>query len=321
MPCLVYALATMFITWPIVTQLSTHGLGAGYGDQFENVRLIWWAQYALQHGLNPFYQSLLGYPEGFFSATLWSEPLTYWPAVPFAYIIGAVAAFNLYVLVELFLSGLAAFTLCWVVLGEDGLNVEQPAREGAALIGGLIFMAYPAVQGHVSGGHSGVLVLFALPLFALCLWRIVHGAGWRTALLGALMLWITALGNGVQMVFTLFPVSLFMLGYFLLMERARLLRGYVVRNLAILFGVGLLLLMPFYLPLFIQLTGKNKTADLSESGWVQYSADPLSFVSPSPFTPWGKLVAPGIHVRYWVQIQSKEAPIWGCWRWDYASLR
>src|ERR1700690_2866410 len=64
LPPALYMLAAVLITWPIISQLSTYGLGAGYGDQFENVRLIWWAQYALQHGLNPFYQSLLGYPSG-----------------------------------------------------------------------------------------------------------------------------------------------------------------------------------------------------------------------------------------------------------------
>src|SRR5579859_2080799 len=112
LPPVLYGLVAVFVTWPAVTRLTTHGLGAGYGDQFENVRLIWWTQYALQHGLNPFYQSLLGYPNGFFSAAQWAEPLGYWPAGLLAFLSGPLLAFNLWMLIQLALNGWAAFALC-----------------------------------------------------------------------------------------------------------------------------------------------------------------------------------------------------------------
>jgi len=181
----IYSAAALLITWPLITQISTYALGAGYGDQFENIRLSWWTHYALQHGFSPFYQTLLGYPDGFFSATQWTEPLTYWPAALLSFVVTPVAAYNLCVLISLVLSGLAAFYLCWSIAKREPMDFGA-AQFGGALLGGLIYMAYPAVQGHISGGHIGILTLYALPIYALCLWRIMNvEARRRTILIGA----------------------------------------------------------------------------------------------------------------------------------------
>ncbi len=290
LPVAVYTLAAGFITWPLVTQLSTQGAGAGYGDQFEMIRLIWWQQYALQHGLNPFYQSLLGYPQGFFSAIQWAEPLSFWMATPLAFVFGSVAAFNLTLLLEMILNGLAAFYLCWSI-GRDETRADSLSNALAALVGGLIFMAFPAVQGHLSGGHLNIVALYGLPIYALCLWRVLHNqAGWQTLAAGALALWITAIGNLVP-VYTIFPVTLFLVGYFVLFRRRALLQRRILRNLTLMLSGGALLSLPFFLPLAVQLATPQRTA-IEETGWVAFSADLLGFVSPSPFTLWGARLAP-----------------------------
>jgi len=289
--CVIYSAAALLITWPLITQISTYALGAGYGDQFENIRLSWWTHYALQHGFSPFYQTLLGYPDGFFSATQWTEPLTYWPAALLSFVVTPVAAYNLCVLISLVLSGLAAFYLCWSIAKREPMDFGA-AQFGGALLGGLIYMAYPAVQGHISGGHIGILTLYALPIYALCLWRIMNvEARRRTILIGAAALWITALGNLDLMLYTLFPLTLFYLGYYALFRRIELRRAVLIK-LVRLFIIGGVALIPFFAPLFFALIAPIKTADLQETGWVRYSADPLSFVSPSPFTPWGARLAP-----------------------------
>ncbi|MHB8625942.1 MAG: hypothetical protein ACYDBJ_12050 [Aggregatilineales bacterium] len=317
LPPALYMLAAILITWPIISQLSTYGLGAGYGDQFENVRLIWWTKDALQHGLNPFYQSLLGYPIGFFSAAQWAEPLGYWPAAILSFVVGPLVAYNVWMLIQLALNGWAAFALCREVLtsppqspsplrGEGKVPLQNdspsPARrergsggEGyfAALIGGLIFMAYPTMQGHVSGGHINVLALYGLPLYALCLWRIVRGnAGRWTIIGGGIALWVTAVGDTDQVIYTLFPVTLFFLGYRALFQRTAFWQRIVIGRLVVTFAIGGVLLIPFFAPLFTQLNAPSKSADLQETGWVTYSADPLAFASLSPFTPWGAGLAP-----------------------------
>ena len=104
-----------------------------------------------------------------------------------------------------------------------------------ALVGGLIFMAFPAVQGHVSAGHVNPLSNYALPVLTLCLYRIILGwGGIRTALVGAVAMWVLALGNFTFPAFALLPLVLFGSGYLLLFRRGLLRRSprTLLRNLA-----------------------------------------------------------------------------------------
>jgi len=284
LPLFFYVVAALFITWPAVTQLTTHAIGGGFSDQFENVRMIWYVRYALAHGLSPFYHSLLGWPTGFFNAPQWSEPLTYLPAVPLAYLTSDLIAYNLYMLAQIVLAGWAAFYLIW--------RLAERRAFYPALLGGLIYMSYPAVQGHLAGGHSGVLTLWPLPLYALALWQVVRANGGRRWIIfGALMAACEALGNGVQMVFTLFPLTLFFLGWHLVAARDLLSRRTLLRLIAMA-ALTALLLAPFFAPLAAELLKPVRTADFDQGGWVQYSTDLLGFVAPAPFTPWWGKLAP-----------------------------
>ncbi len=288
LPLLVYTVVALVITWPLATQFSTYAAGAYYGDSFEYIRLGWWGKYALQHGLNPFYQSLFGYPDGFFSAVQWAQPLIYWPTALLGFVLNPVAAFNLWMLLEIILSGLTAYWLCLEVL-----TPRVPSSILAALFGGLVFMAFPTVQGHLTAGHVNPLSNYALPVLALCLYRLIEGRGGkRTALVGAVALWILALGNFTFPAFELLPLVLFGGGYLLLFRRDCWRRAKLLRDLVILFGVGVVLIVPFYLPLLADLIGPTPPAYVQETGWVRYSTDPLSFVALSPFNPWTAPIAP-----------------------------
>jgi hypothetical protein len=273
LPLAIYTLAALLITWPLVTQFSTHIAGAGFGDSAEYVRLGWWARYAVQNGLNPFYQSLLGYPDGFFSATQAAQPLIYWPTALFGFFLNPIAAFNLWLLLEVILSGLSAYWLSREVIGASGGRSTL-----AALFGGLVFMAYPTVQGHLNAGHVNPLSNYALPVLALCLYRITGGRGsLRTALAGAAALLILALGNFTFPVFTLLPLVLFGGGYLALRRRPasspqespRTDWRVALRYLVVMFGVGVLLIVPFYLLLLADLTAPARPAYLQETGWVR----------------------------------------------------
>ncbi len=285
LPLLIYSLAACFMTWPLITQLSSHIGGAGYGDSLEYTRLGWWAGYALQHGLNPFYQSLMGYPDGFFSAVQWSQPLIYWPIALLGLVVGPIAGFNLWLLLEIILSGLTAYWLCLEVLGKDAVL--------PALIGGLIFMAFPTVQGHLSAGHINPLANYAFPVVVGCLYRLIDNRGsLKTALLGAAALWILALGNFTFPVFLLLPVILFGGIYVLIFRRQTVLRWQTLRYLAIMAGLAAVLILPFYVPLLSDLSASDRPAYLQETGWVRYSTDLLGFVALSPFTPWTQPMVP-----------------------------
>ncbi|MCC7209981.1 MAG: hypothetical protein IT323_21945, partial [Anaerolineae bacterium] len=283
-PTLVYGVAALFITWPLVTQIGTVIAGGGWGDSFEYVRLGWWAGHALTTGQNPFVQSLFAYPDGLFSATQAAQPLIYWPGALLGLLVGPVAGFNVFLMGILILNGLSAYWLCRCLLLEHA--APSPAMMLAALIGGLVFMAFPAQQGHLAAGHVNPLSNYGLPLLALSLWRIATGRGdRRTILLGAAAILALGLSNFTFPVYGLLPLLLFGGGY-VFVARRWALRPRAAGQIAWMLGGGFLLLVPFYLPLVAEALAPERPAYLQEGGSVRYSADLLAFVSPSPFTPW-----------------------------------
>ena len=162
LPLLIYTLAALIMTWPLVRHLTTHAAGAGYGDSFEVIRGTWWAREALLDGQNPFWQPLLVYPKGFTSWLQFTHPLQHIAPAILALAVSPLTAVNLILLMVLAFNGLAAY---WLGMHLAGRN---PA---AALVGGLVFMAFPAAQGQISVMHYSIVELFPLPLFALRSWK------------------------------------------------------------------------------------------------------------------------------------------------------
>ena len=334
LPLVLYSLVAAFITWPLITRLSTHVIGTDLTDSYEFLRLGWWAKYAIQHGQNPFYQSLFAYPAGYFDAVQWAQPLIYWPIAALGIIFDPIAAFNLWVLIEIVLCGLTAYWLCLEftsprplgsldrsftrpvsdpkgdplsangegepiyndsALSEHSRSETRISRSStlAALVGGLVFMAFPTVQGHLSAGHVNILSNYAVPLLVLALYRIVDGRGTtRTASFGAAMFAILLLGNYTAPIFIILPLVLFGGAYLLLTRRKVLLKRKTLRELAIVFGLGLILIAPFYVPVIREALTMSSAVYAPEGGWDTYSTDPLNFIALSPFTSWSAPVAP-----------------------------
>src|SRR5262245_8910080 len=177
LPVIIYAIIVSAVTWPLVTQLSTHVISTSVAvtDDVEHLRMIWWVNYALRNGLNPFYQSLFGYPDGFLSIIQWAQPLVYWPAALLSFVVNVEAAFNLWTLIVLVLNGLTAYWLCLDLL-DPGRHPSVPIT-AAALFGGTVFMIFPALQGHLLWGQLNIVSNYGLPIAALCLNRILSGRG------------------------------------------------------------------------------------------------------------------------------------------------
>lgn len=291
LPLLVYTVAALIVTWPLARHLDTRAAGAGYGDSYEVTRHIWWAREALLDGHNPFDQRALVYPDGFMSWVQWSHPLQYLPGAALALAVSPLASFNLALIGTLALNGMAAYWL--------GRALTRGATL-AALLGGLVFLAFPTVQGHLSVGHLGIVSLYPLPLVVLCLWRVVReDAGWRTVAWGALWFALAALAYVSQLVYVLLPlVVLFAVGEALTGPQRFWRRGVPLARqpwirVAAMVALGGVLLIPFYAPLLTD-AGRREMRDVHEPGRITYSADLLAVASPSPFGPLDDLrLVPG----------------------------
>lgn len=149
--------------------------------------------------------------------------------------------------------------------------------ELAAFFAGLVFMLFPAVQGHLGAGHTGLLVLWPLPLFAWALLRL-NGAGWRGVLLAAALFMLGAFGHTLQALHALAPLAGLVLLRFAWRREWRA-AGKTIAALA----VGGAALAVFGLPVFSATLGTGAYAD--ESGGVRYSAGLLATITPSFFHP------------------------------------
>jgi len=283
--CLFYLAVAVLITWPLVTVFSTHFAGYPFGDAHEMTRHIWWFKYALQHSLPLIDQPLLGYPDGMPGVILWSDPLQFFPAWLFAFVMPLPAAYNLQALLNLALNGWAAYYLIW--------NLTN--HRSSAVLGGVIFLAAPTMQGHLAGGHGGLLVQWPLPLLALNLLAISRQPSTphselgtrnpklipqysvlpiRHSLLATIFFFLTPLGHTLQLIYAVLPL-VGVISLTLIVQRKWIP---LVRVIGVSIA-GTVLLGLFLLPVFSATFGTSAYTD--EGGGVTYSADLLSIVTPS----------------------------------------
>ena len=259
---LFYLGVALVITWPLATVFTTHLVGHPFSDSYEYIRHIWWIKHALQTGQPLFFQPLLAYPDGLPGAWLWSAPLQSFPAWLFAFIMPLPAAYNLQALLTLALNGWALYWLVWKLTGQ----------RGAALLAGVAFMAFPAMQGQIAAGHVGLLVLWPAPLYFYVLLRVRETGDLRWIGLGALLFVLSLSGNLLLLMYVLFPLTA-LLALSLLVERNwRWLRRVV---LVVVLGGALSLI------LFLPTVFESLSAPLREGGEITFSADLLTIVTPS----------------------------------------
>ncbi len=267
---LFYLAIAMLITWPLVTVLAAEFAGFPDSDAYEMGRHIWWFKHALQTGQPIFYQTTLGYPEGIDGSVLmWANPLQFFPAWLFAFAVPLPAAYNLTQLLTMALNGWAMQRLVYELTG---------GRQSAALLAGVVFMAAPTFQGHLAGGHGGLMVMWPTPLFLYALFRLRDSADRRWIVQGALFFFLSPGGHVLQAIYVLLPIAaVFVIACILWRERAWLARGL----LAMAMGSGALVIY--------QIPSARATLDIpayeEAGGFVRYSADLLAIVTPSFFHP------------------------------------
>lgn len=263
-----YLLVAVAITWPLVTQLETRLAGFGYSDAYEMAHHIWWFRHALETGQSPFDQPLLGYPDGIDGVTLWSNPLQFFPAWALAFVVPVPVAYNVALLLTMALNGWAMYALA----------AHLTRRDGAALLAGVVFMAFPTMQGHLGAGHAGLLVQWPVPLYVVALLRLRERWTARWFGLTALLFVLTAFGHTLQILYVTLPLT----AVLLLPPLLKRDWGALVRLVAAC-ALGAVALALFLIPVAAATFGTAAFADAG--GSVRYSADLLAAVTPSFLHP------------------------------------
>ena len=149
-----YLFLALVLTWPLLTNFSTHILGTP-GDSPMYLWSQWWLKYSLTQGASPFDANLLAYP---FGANLAFSALTATNGILtnlFLFFLPPIVAFNSFFIISLVLAALGAYLLL------DFL-VEN---KYAAFIGGAMFVFNAYVFSKI--GHYNYASVYLIPFFLL----------------------------------------------------------------------------------------------------------------------------------------------------------
>ena len=162
----------ILFTFPLVFHLGDSVALARGGDAWLHIWDLWWLDKALL-GLHqsPYYTNYILYPTGL---TLYYHSLDLFNAllsIPLQHLFGLTATFNLLVLANLTMDGLAAYWLC----------LDRTRSMGASLVGGALFAAAPLLGTSLDLGQLDEMTVWWVPLYILALWRALDSPGlvWR----------------------------------------------------------------------------------------------------------------------------------------------
>lgn len=272
---LVFALylgVALLITWPVLQTAGTHFIGSETGDTYEMARNVWWLAHALQTGVDPYFHTLLGYPDGFSGLVLTTVPMQYYPMAALSFVLPLPLAFNLMVWVFMALNG---WTMYWLMRDWLADDAQIPA-----FLAGLIFMAFPILQSHMGEGHAGLLVMWPVSLFLWAVFRLMNAETqvWRWLLASALFFYLSTTGHILQAIYVLLPLT-GVIGLARLLQRD----WRAVRRLVAMGVVAVGLMIPILYPALSESFAES--AYIDTTGFSRYSADTLAIVSPSFLNP------------------------------------
>jgi hypothetical protein len=279
LPALAYLAITILVTYPLITQLTTHFAGVSDNDSREFIWSTWWFKRALiEQGASPTHINILNYPEGINFPLLPLMSQSFIISLPLAVLVSPVFAFNVTYLISFPLCALAGYWLCY--------DLTQDRR--AAFIGGLIWGFFPNKSGHALAGHLFQLVVFTLPIAILFLLRLFRAPSLRNAIFAGVSLFVASTIHPVNIAYFLLPTCAVLTIAHLYSQRANLQS--LIPNPQLLITnykfhiLALIIFAALTVPLFIPTLTSTSTGQLGflvERGVVGYSNDVLSFFIPS----------------------------------------
>ena len=264
-----YLLCSLVFTYPLVFRLTTHVPGNEIGGDLPVfIWNLWWMKQALAAGISPLYCDYIFAPYGvslvFHTSVLFKALL----ATPLQWFCSTWTAYNILVLSTFALAGWAMFLLANHLTGD----------RRAAWIAGLIyaFCPYMLTRGL---GHLHCLSSEWIPLYALCLIRLLETQKQRWAWGGGICLLLTAYCDYYYLTY-LFLFTVLYLSWRCYRERSAVMNRTSLAHFAIMGVIATVGLSPILWPLLATAQNSYLYGGLSAS--AKFGADLLAFVTPPP---------------------------------------
>lgn len=273
---LLFLILTAVMTYPAAFQMSSHIIGDGF-DGYMNCWNLWWVKTALMDlERNPYYTQFLFYPQGVSLLLHTLNPFNGIISIPFQYFFSLSACYNAVVLLSFVLSGYFMFLLAAHLTG-DLL---------ASFAAGFIFTFCPYHFAH-GLGHLQLIAMEWVPLYVLCLIKMINEAKIRNAVFASICCLLVAACDWYYLFFC-FMLSVLVLLFSLVTKGPSILtKGFFQRS-AVFVCLGPLVCMLFIMPM---LKEASRGTMLGSHDVVQNSANLLSYFTPSWMNPiWGTYI-------------------------------
>ncbi|MGB3714631.1 MAG: hypothetical protein WA996_09400 [Candidatus Promineifilaceae bacterium] len=267
-----YLLLIVIITWPTVSQLTTHMPGTS-SDTLLHYWNGWWVRTALSQGQSPFFSPLLFYPSGVSLVTHNIAWLNILPWIVLAPLVGGIPAYNLVLLGSLLLCGWAAYLLAKRLTGSTW----------AAFLAGVIYIAWPNRISQLD--HPNLIATWLTPIFMLGLVNLLERSRWRDAILTGAAFALVGYSRWQNLI----PLAFMGLTYFLFRIRdwwpfAR--RQLVLGRVLVAALIGVVLLLPPIILLASEIVGDDGIANvLHDSDEFRMQTDLLAYITPPGSSP------------------------------------
>ena len=284
---LVYALLTLFMTWPTVAELG-QAIPGQLGDAFVHLWIFEWLKTALLNGDNLFQTQLIFYPTG---VSLLNHNIAWvnfalW--LPLQALFGGEIAYSISFLLIFPLNGLAVYLFVKELLPVGRIDNPTTGAETAAFVAGLIAAFWPYNLSHHD--HPNLILVAWVPLAMLFMARLVQRRHWTDALLTGLF--VTLIGLTRWQLLLMAAPLLALWAIWLLWQNRPLPLNLLLPRLLLAVVTALLLSLPFFVPLLrYQMSRTDPEAVLVEER--AYATDLAAYVTPGSYHPlWGEAMMP-----------------------------
>jgi hypothetical protein len=274
-PILAFALLSLILTSPLIFHMTDH-VPSDLGDPLFIIWLLSWSSHSFGSGLEGLWDGNVFYPHQ--KTLLYADHILGLSllAAPVAALSGSfVFAFNFLFILSFFLCACGMYALVY----------HLTKSQAAALVSGIIFAFFPYRYAHIS--HLEILFFAWMAFLFLFLHRFFEDPSIRNLVGIGVFYVLQVLCCGYYGVYVTLFAALFVLFYAWKNKSFHKIDFWI--KMALLFGIGFVILLPIYLPYFVWHKAMDFVRPIREV--TLYSAQLQHFLSvPEWNALWGGLM-------------------------------